>query len=45
MDSEFIEFALAMVLFIAMLIGAYWFVFYAAIRRDHKRSSEKRSGN
>ena len=42
--SEYVQFAAAMVLFIAILIGSYWFVLYSPgspSRRQRERVAER----
>ncbi len=43
MSSEFLQFVAALVLFAAILIGSYWFV-YAPSRRRKRRDSEEKRG-
>jgi hypothetical protein len=40
LSSEFLQFVAALVLFAAILIGSYWFV-YAPSRRRKRRDSEE----
>lgn len=40
MSAEYIQFAGALVFFLAILIGSYWFV-YAPTRNNYKRDREK----
>ena len=45
--SEYVQFAGAMVLMVAILIGSYWFVLYAPGspgRRDRERVAERARG-
>jgi hypothetical protein len=42
--SEYVQFAVAMVLFIAILIGSYWFVLYSPEstgRREERRRAAR----
>ena len=46
--SEYVQFAGAMVLMLAMLIGAYWFVLYAPGspgRSQNERAKERERGS
>lgn len=40
MGSEYVQFGAALVFFLAILIGSYWFV-YAPNRRERKRENEE----
>ncbi|MBA2442330.1 MAG: hypothetical protein H0V53_08000 [Rubrobacter sp.] len=39
--NEYVQFVLAMILFLAILIGSYWFV-YAPTRRRNRDSEDRR---
>ncbi|MBA3424464.1 MAG: hypothetical protein H0U04_07935 [Rubrobacter sp.] len=41
MDSELVQFVLALILFAVILIGSYWFV-YAPSRRNVQRDNDQR---
>lgn len=40
MGTEYVQFAGALVLFLGILIGSYWFV-YAPTRNNHKRDRDR----
>lgn len=40
MTTEYLQFAGALVLFLGILIGSYWFV-YAPSRRNHRRERQR----
>ncbi|WP_268778291.1 hypothetical protein [Rubrobacter aplysinae] len=44
MGSELLQFAAALVLFVAILIGSYWFVYAPSRRRRHRHDSEDNGG-
>ena len=39
--SEYVQFAAAMVLFIAILIGSYWFVVFGPNRSEGRRQRDE----
>lgn len=42
--SEYLQFVLMMIFFIAVLIGSYWFVLYSPEATGH-REEQRRAGN
>jgi predicted membrane-bound spermidine synthase len=38
---EYMEFALALLLFLVMLIGAYWFVVGGSVTKERRQSADK----